>query len=212
MSKPKSLGIPKAYWEIEIRDKNGKLLERRQFKSHSWLRQFIDWLRMCALQLQTGSTVYTMTINDITNTARTVPITSTTYAGGFCMGYNAPANTSAYGLVVGSGDTPNSTTTYALASQIVHGSGSGQLVHGATTVETVTNPSGGDFQFRVIRTFTNNSGASVTVKEIGIYGNLIDTGASNRSFCIARDVLPSPSSIPDGATMTLRYITKITVS
>jgi hypothetical protein len=212
MSKPKSLGIPRGYWEIEIRDKNGKLLECKRFKSHSWLRQFIDWLRMCALQLQTSTTVYTMTINDVTGTARTVPYNGSNYPGAFCMGYNAPANTSVYGLVVGSGDAPNSTTTYALASQIVHGSGSGQLIHNATTVEAVTNPSGGDFQFRVIRTFTNNSGASVTVKEIGIYGNLRDTGNADRSFCIARDVLPSPSSIPDGATMTLRYITKITVS
>jgi hypothetical protein len=212
MSKPKSLGIPKAYWEIEIRDKNGKILERKQFKSHSWLRQFIDWLRMCALQTTSTGTVYTMTINDVTNTARTVPLTTSNYAGAFCMGYNAPANTSTYGLVVGSGDTPNSTSTYALAFQIAHGSGSGQLIHNATTVESVTNPSGGDFQFKVIRTFTNNSGASVTVKEIGIYGNVRDTSPADRSFCIARDVLPSPSSIPDGATMTLRYITKITVS
>jgi hypothetical protein len=204
--------ILKAYWEIEVRDKNGKLLERKQFKSHSWLRQFIDWLRMCALQGQSTSTVYTMTINDVTNTARTVPTTGTNNAGSFCMGYNAPANTSAYGLVVGSGDAPNSTTTYALASQIAHGSSSGQLLYGATTVETVANPSGGDFQFRTTRTFTNNSGASVTVKEIGIYGNVMDTSVYNRSFCIARDILPSPSSIPDGATMTIRYIIKITVS
>jgi hypothetical protein len=212
MSKPKSLGIPKAYWEIEIRDKNGKLLERKRFKSHSWLRQFIDWLRMCAYQLKTTATVNTMTINDVTNTARTVPNTSTQYAGAFVMGYNAPANTSDYGLVVGSGDAPNSISTYALASQIIHGSGSGQLIYGATTVEAVANPSGGDLQFRVIRPFTNNSGASVTVKEVGIYGNLRDSGGADRSFAIARDVLPSPSSVPDGATMTLRYIPKITVS
>jgi hypothetical protein len=212
MSKPKSLGIPKAYWEIEIRDKNGKLLERKRFKSHSWLRQFIDWLRMCALQIPASTSVSQMTINDVTNTSRTVPNASSDYAPAFVVAYCAGANVDGYGLVVGSGDAPNSISTYALASKIAHGSGSGQLIHNATTVEAVTNPSGGDLQFRVIRTFTNNSGTSVVVKEIGIYGSLRDSGINWRSFCIARDVLPSPSSIPDGATMTLRYITKITVS
>jgi hypothetical protein len=208
MSKP--LKSPQAYWEIEIRDKNGKLLERKRFKSHSWLRQFIDYLRLCASQSKTS--LNTMSITDITGTSRTVPYTGSTGIQKYILGYNAAANDGDYGIVVGSGDTPNATTTYALATKIAQGSGSGQLVHGATTVETVTNPSGGDFQFRIIRAFTNNSGASVTVKEIGLYGNLMDSTATDRQFATARDVLPSPSSIPDGATMTVRYIIKITVS
>jgi hypothetical protein len=208
MSK-QSLGLPKAYWEIEVRDKNGKLLERKRIKSHSWLKQFIAWLRMCALQ---GGSVLTSTINDVTGTVRTVPSTAAEYASAFTMGYNGGAGVDTYGMVVGSGDTPNSISTYALASKIAHGTGSGQLVHGATTVEDVVNPSGNDLQFRTTRTFTNNSGASVTVKEIGIYGTVKDTSYNIRYFCIVRDVLSSPSSIPDGATMTIRYIVKITVS
>ena len=208
MSK-QSLGLLKAYWEIEVRDKNGKLLERKRIKSHSWLRAFIGWLRMCALQ---GGPVYTTTITDVTGTGRTVPYASSASVSAFVMGYNGGAGVDTYGIFVGSGDTPNTILTYALASKIAHGTGSGQLVHGATTVEDVTNPSGNDLQFRVTRTFTNNSGASVTVKEVGIYGGVADTGGTGRYFCIVRDVLPSPSSIPDGATMTIRYTTKITVS
>jgi hypothetical protein len=200
-----NLGLPKAYWEIEVRDKNGKLLECKRIKSHSWLRAFIGWLRMC------GS-VSATTITDITNTARTIPFTGNSTASVFVMGYNAGVGVDAQGIVVGSGDTPNSINTYALASKIAHGSGSGQLAYGATVFEDVSNPSGGDLQFRVTRTFTNNSGASVTVKEIGIYGTVADSGGTTRYFCIVRDVLYSPSSIPDGATMTVRYIIKITVS
>jgi hypothetical protein len=208
MSK-RNLGLPKAYWEIEVRDKNGKLLEHKRIKSHSWLRAFIGWLKMCAT---VGGATFGATITDITGTARTVPYSGTAYVSAFAMGYNGGAGVETIGILVGSGDTPNSINTYALASKIAHGTGSGQLVHGATTVEDVTNPSGNDLQFRVTRTFTNNSGASVTTKEIGIYGAVADSGNTTRYFCIVRDVLPSPSSIPDGATMTVRYIIKITVS
>jgi hypothetical protein len=40
----------------------------------------------------------------------------------------------------------------------------------------------------------------------------MDSGGTPRSFLAARDVLPSPVDVPDGATLTIRYVVKITVS
>jgi hypothetical protein len=215
MSKPKNLGMPKVYWEIEVKDKNGKLIEHKRFKSHSWLKQWIQILKgefatRHAYTVGSGN----VNINDEGGSSRAYPphTTGTQAMNTMNLSTLGDAGDVTQGIIVGSSDTSNSLATYSLASKIGHGSGSGQLIYGAETVEDVSNPSGMNLQFRVIRAFTNNSGASVTAKEIGILVKKVDTSFNARSFLIVRDVLSSPSSVPDGATMTVRYIIKITVS
>jgi hypothetical protein len=212
MSREKTLKIGLEY-EVEVRDKNGKLINRQHGKSHSWLKQFIqiimaEWQYSYLLT----SNPPTVTVNDETGTGRNMPTAYSVSFNAAAWAVNAPAGSSEYGVKVGSGDTPNSLTTYALSTPISHGSSFGQLAYGAHTIESVTNPSGYDLTFRVIRVFTNNSGASVTVKEIGISTKRCDQGGTPRTFLFVRDVLPSPSSVPDGATLTVRYTVKITVS
>jgi hypothetical protein len=211
MSKEKELKLGLEY-DVEVRDKNGKLISRQHGKSHSWLKQFIQMM-MAEWQFAYGGTNPTaVSIIDETGAARNMPpIYSLAFQ--YCAwAINAPAGSSEYGVKVGGGDTPNSLTTYALASPISHGTGSGQLVYGAHTIESVINPSGNDLTFRTTRVFTNTSGASVTVKEIGITTKRTDQTNTVRTFLFVRDVLPSPTSVPDGATLTIRYTVKITVS
>jgi len=98
-----------------------------------------------------------------------------------------------------------------LGSKIGHGTGSGQLLYNPMTFEDITNPSGNILQFRMTRVFTNNSGADITVKEFGLLAKGKDNTDNPRSFLIARDVLSEPITIPDGYSLTLRYIVKITV-
>jgi hypothetical protein len=211
MSKKKGLTLNIEY-EVEVRDKNGKLINKKHAKSHSWLKQFIQMLMAEWQYTYGGSNPPAVTINDETGTGRAMP-SPYNVAYYYCaFAVNAPAGSSEYGVKVGGGDTPNSLLTYALASPISHGTGSGQLAYGAHTIESVINPSGNDLTFRVTRVFTNNSGASVTVKEIGITAKRYDQGGTARTFLFVRDVLPSPSSVPDGATLTIRYTVKITVS
>jgi hypothetical protein len=215
MSKPKNLGMPKVYWEIEVKDKNGKLIEHKRSKSHSWLKQWIQILKgEFATRHGTNVGHGNVTINDETGTGVTYPCHGSYSVTDYYMDQSTrgDAGDVSQGIIVGRGDTPNSLTTYALASKIAHGTGSEQLLYGAESVEDVSNPSGMDLQFRITRTFTNNSGASVTVKELGILVKKYDASKISRSFLIVRDVLSSPSGIPDGATMTVRYIIKITVS
>jgi hypothetical protein len=211
MRKEKELKIGLEY-EVEVRDKNGKLISRQHGKSHSWLMQFIQMLMAEWQYSAGGSSPPAVAIKDETGTARNMPSPYGISYNTGAFAINCPAGSSEYGVKVGGGETPNAINTYALASPISHGTGSGQLVYGAHTIESVINPSGGDLTFRVTRVFTNNSGATVTVREIGISTKRFDQSNNYRIFLFVRDVLPSPTNVPDSATLTIRYTVKITVS
>jgi hypothetical protein len=211
MSKEKALTLGLEY-EVEVRDKNGKLISRHHGKSHSWLKQFIQMIMAEWQYANGGSNPTAVSITDETGNVRNMPPMQNAIFNNGAFAINAPAGSSEYGVKVGGGDAPNALSTYALTSPISHGTGSGQLVYGAHSIESVINPSGYDLTFRTTRVFTNNSGATVTVKEIGITTKRMDQGGTARTFLFVRDVLPSPSSVPDGASLTIRYTVKITVS
>jgi hypothetical protein len=197
-----------AYWEIEVRDASGKLLTFRKVKAKSWLAQFIGMIRgQFACDASTP-------VIDIGGTTRYYQLPTNIYdsLSNSGMYINSGAGDSSFGLVVGSSDTPNTVNQYTMGAIIPHGTGSGQLSYGTHTIENPSNPTGTNYWFfRIIRTFTNNSGASITVKEIGLIVRAKDSSNNLRYFLIARDVI-SPVTVPNGATLTVRYIPKITVS
>jgi hypothetical protein len=213
--KEKKETSPLILWEIEVKDKTGKLLKHYITPAKSWLRQFITMLKG-EFATRYGTTIgnANVTVVDESGTARTYPSHTTTYyySDNTNLSTLGDAGDVTHGIIVGTSDTPNSLTTYALGGKIAHGTSSGQLLYGAETVEDVTNPSGNDLEFRITRTFTNNSGATITTKEVGLLVKKIDSTGTARSFLVARDVLPSPVDVPDGATLTIRYVVKITVS
>jgi hypothetical protein len=200
------------YYEVILRDRDGKIVKRLKRKSDSWLRGFISVLRVMMNQK------YNVTMNRDNITAEDgstanpppsyVPSDRPCTIMYPCCG--AGDSDTSHGIIVGNDNTPNTINTYALGSKISHGSGSGQLLHGAMTIESVSNPSGNVLQFRLIRAFTNNSGADITVKEFGLLCRM-STYNGDKSILLARDVLSSPITIPDGYSLTLRYIVKITV-
>jgi len=206
---------PQILWELEVKDKNGKLLSHKKAPARSWLKAFIVILKG-EFATRHGSSIGNANVSvvDETGTARTYP----SQGGGTYNSYYLNLSTLGdaadvtQGIIVGTSDTPNTLTTYALGGKISHGTGSGQLLYGVETVEDVTNPSGNDLQFRITRTFTNNSGATVTVKEVGLLIKKYDATVTSRSFLAARDVLPSSVDVPDGATLTIRYVVKITIA
>jgi hypothetical protein len=202
-----------AYWEIEVRDANGKLLTFRKFKAKSWLPQFLGLVKG---QFMTVHGVNTNTgnapVTDTSGAVRYYPCVGSTSAWTVFMSLYAGDGVGDYGLVVGSSDAPNTVNQYAMGAIIPHGNAANQLYYGATTMENPQNPPNTNYWFfRIIRTFTNNSGGSITVKEIGLIVRTNDSIPATRYFLIARDVI-SPVTVPNGATLTVRYIPKITVS
>jgi hypothetical protein len=219
----------KLYLECEIRDKNGKLLSKYKKESESLLKNFMVILQAMfntsvikAGPIGNQNTVYTVTVKDTSGASKSVGVGvvfynyvgSTNYWILLPLTINAPQNDDTYGIQVGSSPSSVSRDDYMLGGKILSGSGNAQLVYGAMTVEI---PDGipPDTVFRAIRTFTNNTSDNITVYEIGLV--IANQVASYQTtlptpiyVLIARDVLTSPQTIPPGATLTVRYIFKVT--
>jgi len=195
--------IIKAELEIEVRDKNGILIEHRRQESRSFVKQFIDMLYGIMYSWHVNYNAISITKTD--GTAGNYPnLSDETRA---IMSVRAEAGADYGGIVVGSSDEAVEYDDYNLKSKIPHGTGSGQLSYGETTLETPYKD-GTEYKFRITRPFTNNSGDTITVKEVGLVAWWQSTSLN---ALLIRDVLASPTSIPDGATLTVRYYIKVSV-
>jgi len=137
-------------------------------------------------------------------------------ASGGTMALTAASGNTAYGIVIGSGASAGSTpspTLYNLVAQIPQGTSSGQIEYGAVSVSSVSQ-SGQTTSFTISRSFTNVSGATITVTEIGIV--VLMTGwnmgayASGTYFLIAYDIPSSAISVQNGQTLTITYTFSVT--
>lgn len=203
----KRIGVQLQY-EVFVRDKDGKVLSRSKGICRSWVANFLRWVNgwFTTGVIAGYGDVYTM--NDIGNTGRTMPYTSTGYQG-INGRWRGAVGIVDVGIVVGTGTTPTTINDVALGTRIAHGAGGGQLVYNAQTSEALV-VSAPNATVRHTRTFTNNSGASITVNEIGWYIGAWDSTSTERFFCMVHDLLASPQAIPNGATLTVRYTVSVT--
>jgi hypothetical protein len=195
--------LPKAVIEYEVRDKNGKLIEKGKFPAKSWVGNIVrllcalwkTWVSISGSALAYGYSTPSILI-DTTGASRPFGLEAGT-TGSF--GGLAPAGDTSAGILVGTSDTPVSIGQYNLLGLISHGTSAGQLSYGATVTEDIITDT--TILFRIVRTFTNNSGATITIREIGLF-----LKPRGQSFMFARDVPPTPISVPNGSTLTIRYI------
>jgi len=195
-------------WIAEVRDKNGKLTFKKTGKSKSLLRNFMYWLQG-KFQITARAMSSTWTAPDTTNTARNFAWNTSDQKEGAYGYFGGNSANSLFGLRVGELDTAVSPYDYELKALIPHGTGVNQMLYGAQTVEAVT-VTGQNTTFRVSRPFTNSSGVTITVKEIGAVFVITDLSYIERNLCYLRDVLPSSVPVPDGSTFTLRYTFTVT--
>jgi hypothetical protein len=175
----------KAFIEWELRDPQGRIVKRGKQPVKSWVRAWIAHLYAAFGQANINS-------NDTGGSSRLVD-----YA--YPARMNASAGDTARGIVAGASDTPVTRDDYKLGSQISHGNASGQLMYSAMSWDSPV-AYGTGYLIRGIRVFTNNSGGDVTVKEIGCYASI-----GNYYFCLIRDVLSTPVTVPNGYSWTVRY-------
>lgn len=206
--------LPKLYIEYEVRDKDGKIVRKGRIKSQSWVGNIVGLLSAIISTWGTvGSGYYAVqTRSDIIDTsgnARATVLATWTTTGN--LGGCAPAGDTSAGILVGSSDAPVQIGQYNLQGLISHGTGANQLVYGATNVETITK--NGTWYFRVVRTFTNNSGGTVTVREMGLFVKLgCYSSPYIYSVMLARDVISGGINLANGQTLTLRYIIAHSIS
>ncbi len=118
----------------------------------------------------------------------------------------------ASGIVLGSDDTPFLVADNNLKSTIGHGNGSGQMHRAAMTFGSpVIAPDAQSISMTFTRTFANNSGSNITVREIGLIGRpWWDYGynTTHARHLFARDVLESEIVAESGRQLTVDYVIK----
>jgi len=191
--------------QCEIRDKNGRLIKTHRQVSKSLVKNFALALRGLMFGAANNKSVQLKGTGGVLQYYPWIAVASNPIHS-----VNAEVANTNYGIRVGSDETAVTRDDFKLYAPYEEGSGLGKMKHGAVTVEAV-NGTPPDSQYRIIRTFTNEHTETQTVKEIGLIIYHIDAeNSGNYYFLIARDVLVSPQDVPSMATLTVRYIPKVT--
>ena len=180
------------WYSVVVRDRHGKIVSRERRKSKSFLKQ---WNQLIYVQM----TQTPLNITDTAGVSRSVDKISAAF------GMNGAAVQTSYGTRVGTGTTAVAIDDYALETPIAEGVGAGQMEHLVCTVATyvVAAP---NCSFLVSRAIVNNSGASITVRESGIYAR-----GGSYFLCAVRDVFGTPQDVPNGGSIVVNYTLRVTV-
>jgi len=194
---------------FKITDANGTVIKEWTEPAHSLNSNFatIIWALWNAAQAE---------VTDTGGTAIYIQ-----GASGGAWSVTAPSGNTSYGIVIGSGATAGSTpspSAIKLNAQIPQGTGSGQIEYGAVSVSS-TSTSGQTTSFTISRSFTNVSGASLSVTEIGLAVYITGFAMTNVStnsavtsdyILIAYDIPSSAISVANGQTLTITYTFSVT--
>ena len=189
---------------LVVTDKDGKVIsDTGEMETESYVIQFLEYIYALFNAPQPGG--YSAT--DVTGVERTIYMYSYECNDTFIA--NAGINVGTYGLVVGTnaGASPESNTDYSLDTKIAEGAGAGQLTHNAMSWDAPLVV-GVNVDLVGKRSFTNNSGATITVKETGIR---VRNDPSGYYHLIIRDVV-SDTPIPDLCSLTVYYTLRTTVT
>ena len=209
-------GMPifSAYLIAIVRDSTGKVIKVHKQRSHSPTANFIGLLLPLTWFNSTGKS-YTIT-NITGGTCSYKPALN---AGNPNIGY--PAHNPLDGdmgpinylvmIQVGSGSQPNPYSATRLAAPISNGSGSGQLIYNAVNSPASVVVSGSSAYFVISQSYTNQSGGTVNITEVGIVLSLtlVQAMANPYTNCgnilVWYDVLSSPISVPNGGSIAIYY-------
>ncbi len=212
------LPIPEILITLEVFDKDGKLIKKHHQRSHSWTRNYYNYLMVitCAknaddLTWETGK----LSIKDTTGAIQ---------EGNGGIAYLTAGNLDApqpsdgiltqatdidKGIVVGSGENADSFEDYQLQTPITEGVGGGQLNAVASDNHDISE-AGLILIDTQVRYFNNNSGGNVLVNEVA-WVNGIYCGAGGRyDTMMSRDKLGSTVTIPDTGQLKVTYTIQLT--
>jgi len=214
--------------EVKVIDKDGKIIKVHKQRSHSFVSNFLSILASAlatSYEQQITSSSYGYYYRLTNGNYGAYSPTASNFEMDQILDMNDGANDSTYGIVVGTGTATPTPNDYVLGNQIVNGTGSEQLVYSAHTInptpqtigtsENITTSatptsgllpvSGNTTSWQVSRQFTNQSGASITVSEVGIYMNTI-----NGVTMIVHDLLSSPVTVPNLSILQITYTFSVT--
>lgn len=170
--------------------------------SKSFVQQFAQFMLSCW-----GATTVA-NVRDITNTLRTIRAPGT--AAENWQTVHALAGVVDRGIRVGTDGTAPAISDYVLLGPIAHGNAAGELEH-LLSIEDAVVVAAPSASFKARRTFNNNSGGVITVKEWAIYCRSYYTPASPGTWCLVRDADLVGDAIPDGGAYQVGYTLSVTV-
>jgi len=191
-----------ARYRVVVRDAKGKIMRIEEAPSKSFILNFLYVWWVC-LNLNTSAS-----ISSVNGSGQETTMTPDEPMG--WASWAGPLSGMQYtGIQVGSGTSSPSASSPYLESLILNGTGSGQLTYGTNTV-TSPSISSNPATLQITNTFTNNSGGSVTVGEIGLAPALSnwETGV-HEAVLMIHDVLSPAASVPNGGTITVTYTLQV---
>jgi len=170
--------ISETFWELEVRDKDGEVIQSLRQRSHSWVRNAYNHM-FSQLAVKNGSSGTFgpgyLNVKDTSGTVRyaTGPIgNSNADLDGTTYGCRGPAGDDSWGIQVGSGTNPESFEDYMLQTRIANGVGAGQLSYIEQDPHRITyDPGTRVLANAMVRYFNNNSGGDIDVNEVGLVMN-----------------------------------------
>jgi len=181
--------------EYIIKDKTGKVLERKVRASESFVKAFLQLLYVVMAQVQYEFPYTMIGIGG----GPGVDVSEGSY------NFDAGALTSddAFGIVIGTDNTAVTVDDEKLNSKCADGTGTDEFQYGPMGIDP---PAAGASlsQFTMTRDFVNGSGADITVYELGVYVKS-GKGTNDQVFCTIRDVEAGGIVVTNGLTLTVNY-------
>lgn len=186
-------------YEIEVYDKDGNLKEHREEEAHCFVENFFKMLLGHYVNGDTGfrKIPFTMTTGSTVSTYCETSAHQHASYGGF-RATEVPGS-NAYGIVVGTSNTPVTPTDFSLGSIISHGVADGALLYDVSTLGYLEGESN-VMMLKLCRVFRNDGAAAVAINEIGLYQYTM-----SGPIMTIRDVVASPISLGVGELCAIAY-------
>lgn len=181
---------PEIFIRLQVHDKTGKLVFDDTQRGHSWIRNYYNVMAATIFRAGLGS-AYEAGSLKIKQSNGTLENVWSWWINHAYIGST---------IAIGTSSAAWSAENYALGALIASGSGSGQLMQGATTAGTPSYDAGTKtFSNTLVMVANNNSGGSITVAEVGLYGT------NGNSLYLDRSVLSPTVAVAKGAQLTVTY-------
>lgn len=166
---------------VRLYEPDGVFMEEVVQPAHSFVLQ---WPTL--LNIHLGKREGSDQILDTGNTLRSISTSTGNYV---FPRVNAAIASGASGILLGTGTNAVAMTDYALQTQIAQGTGAGQLSHGLCATYPVDTAGANPRYVNIARGFQNNSGGSIAVAEVALYGLDSRISPGPQTYCLCRDLL-----------------------
>lgn len=193
-----NLKMPKLHIHCKV-EKNGIILHDNYQIGHSWTRNAYHAYHLTMLDSLVMADMLCRDTAGATYLTSSQPPSRLTNAFA-AYGYYNNGNNLNFGIVVGIGDTAFHLDDFRLETSVAHGNSADKLYYQVQVAPVSSWVGDPDYEGNILhkRVFNNNSGGSITIKEIGLISY-----AHIGYLLMSRDVLDVPVAVANGAQLTV---------